>query len=129
MKKRKLEKKRKARGITYEDIEEMAQAQQEERAFLKKDVVSFGERNDAPPDLRGLPRMLPKKPTAGAAQAAGQQHRPKEKKMRKDAGATTRSNEGKKLTAEQEKWARLREEAQQAYRAMKTKQHQDRKST
>lgn len=135
-KKEKQLKRKKDKGLlTYEEVEEHL-AEQKERALLGRDEVGFGETNDAPPDLRGLklPRLGGKAKPSLLLGAAGEEEGEGEKKgQRRDQAA--RKQKQKKMpqplrpkpersTAEKAEWARLREEAQQAYRAMRAKQGQ-----
>jgi len=150
MKKKKQDKKRKAQGLPalpdpraeVEDKEE--EEEHGERAsqrawmgpvpsFARAESIAFGERNDAPPNLR-LPR-LPYERKAQAQSVAAAEARQKqtgkerveERELkrwvtgRKDEGqsAAAAAARTKQPPAEKAKWARLREEAQQAYRAMK----------
>jgi hypothetical protein len=129
MRKRKQEKKlkkKKEKGLlTYEEVEEHL-AEQRERELLGggRDAVAFGETNDAPPDLRALklPRLGTKaKPTLlgdeGSTQKAKQQKKQPQQKARA-------ANKPERTTAEKAAWARLREQAQAAYREMRAKQGQ-----
>lgn len=125
---KKLKRKKEKGLLTYEEVEEHLAEQREREVFGRDRHVGFGETNDAPPDLRGL--KLPRLP-GGKAKAKprlveeeGGEERAVQK--RKAAAAAKKKNapQPARTTAEKEEWARLREEAQAAYRAMRAKQGQ-----
>lgn len=149
MKKKKQDKKRKAQGLPplpdpRAEGEDKDEEERGERAnqrawigpvpsFAQAEPVAFGERNDAPPDLR-VPRLPDKHKTQAQAVAAaearqketGKERVERREKKRWVAGkkeegpsAAAAATRAKQSPAEKAKWARLREEAQQAYRAMK----------
>lgn len=118
LRKRKQEKKakkKKSKGLlTHEEAEEQL-AEQRERELLRGESVTFGETNDAPPDLRALnlPRLGKGKTQPAVVRevmdGGAKKRKPQKEKAQKKPGRTA-------------EWARLREEAQEAYRAMRAKQ-------
>lgn len=150
MKKKKQDKKRKAQGLPPlpdprdeeedEDGEEHGERANQRAwmgpvpSFAQAEPIAFGERNDAPPDLR-VPRLPDKHKAQAKSLAAAEARQRGAGKERGERGEEKRGAVGKKekdgpsaaaaaarakqSPAEKAKWAKLREEAQQAYRAMK----------
>jgi hypothetical protein len=145
---RKANKKRKAQGLPPLPHRSRGQEECDGRehqgglmdpapSFAAAETVPFGQTNAAPPDLR-LPR-LPDKLKAGARPIDGrhgqapqrpggrrQEQKAKESGEKEGPVAKAAAARAKQSPAEKADWAKLREEAQQAYRAMKEgKQQQE----
>lgn len=140
LKRKKMEKKRKAKGLPPLDADDMSGDEEgggsgghgggadgwnakgeRVRSFATREYVPFGQTNDAPPDLR-LPRLQAKtKPAAGAGAGAGGGARKGQEQQQQDQADPKKKKKATQTPAEKAKWDKLREEAQQAYRAMKAK--------
>ncbi len=130
---KKLRKKKHKGTLTYEEVEEQL-AEERERVLLGggEPSVGFGETNDAPPDLRALGLGLPRlrlggnksKQAEDGSEDASQQRRPQQPPKAQHKAKQPKGSKPARTTAEKAEWAQLREQAQEAYRAMRAKQSQ-----